>query len=245
MDHQINSRIKPVIFMNKTYFSSKLHNALKMNLSVLEQYIEEGRSHDIDLLLIGNPELLQETTSHGISPLLLACYYNKPQVVRILLQHTKTMTIHEACAAGLTSYVEAIIQQAPAVVNEWSTHGLTPLAIASYFNKTDIVRLLLSKKVNPNVVSRNEQLTYPLHIAAANNHEEIGKMLIEADADVNAIQATGDTALHFAAQHGNIDLIVALLEFGADTRIANIKGLTPADLAAEKGFREIAEILAN
>ncbi|MCW8314156.1 ankyrin repeat domain-containing protein [Sphingobacterium thalpophilum] len=216
-----------------------------MNLSILEQYIEEGKSHDIDLLLIGNPELLQETTSHGISPLLLACYYNKPQIIRILLQHTKTMTIHEACAAGLTSYVEAIIQQAPSVVNEWSAHGFSPLAMATYFNKTDIVRLLLSKKVNPNIASRNEQQAYPLHIAAANNHEEIGKMLLEADADVNAVQATGETALHFAAQHGNIDLIVALLEFGADTRIVNIKGLTPADLAAEKGFKEIAEILAN
>ncbi|MEZ0451432.1 ankyrin repeat domain-containing protein [Sphingobacterium thalpophilum] len=216
-----------------------------MNLSILEQYIEEGKSHDIDLLLIGNPELLQETTSHGISPLLLACYYNKPQIIRILLQHTKTMTIHEACAAGLTSYVEAIIQQAPSVVNEWSAHGFSPLAMATYFNKTDIVRLLLSKKVNPNIASRNEQQAYPLHIAAANNHEEIGKMLLEADADVNAVQSTGETALHFAAQHGNIDLIVALLEFGADTRIVNIKGLTPADLAAEKGFKEIAEILAN
>lgn len=216
-----------------------------MNLSILEQYIEEGKSHDIDLLLIGNPELLQETTSHGISPLLLACYYNKPQIIRILLQHTKTMTIHEACAAGLTSYVEAIIQQAPSVVNEWSAHGFSPLAMATYFNKTDIVRLLLSKKVNPNIASRNEQQAYPLHIAAANNHEEIGKMLLEADADVNAVQLTGETALHFAAQHGNIDLIVALLEFGADTRIVNIKGLTPADLAAEKGFKEIAEILAN
>ncbi|MEI2294248.1 ankyrin repeat domain-containing protein [Sphingobacterium sp. ML3W] len=218
---------------------------LKMNLSVLEQYIEEGKSHDIDLLLIGNPELLQETTSHGISPLLLACYYNKPQIIRILLQHTKSMTIHEACAAGLTAYVEAIIQQAPSVVNEWSSNGFTPLTLATYFNKADIVRLLLSKKVDPNIASRNEQLAYPLHIAASNNNEEIGKMLIEADADVNAIQATGETALHFAAQHGNIDFIVALLEFGADTQIVNLAGFTPADLALGKGYKEIAEILAN
>src|SRR5690606_37616189 len=91
--------IQTVIFINKTYFSGSVTQLrLKMNLSVLEQYIEEGKSHDIDLLLIGNPELLQETTSHGISPLLLACYYNKPQIIRILLQHSKTMTIHEACA---------------------------------------------------------------------------------------------------------------------------------------------------
>ncbi|WP_343555362.1 ankyrin repeat domain-containing protein [Sphingobacterium sp.] len=216
-----------------------------MNLSVLEQYIEEGKSHDIDLLLIGNPELLQETTSHGISPLLLACYYNKPQIIRILLQHTKSMTIHEACAVGLTSYLEAIIVQAPTVVNEWSSQGFTPLTIAVYFNKVDIVRLLLSKKVNPNAVTKNEQLTTALHIAASNNNEEIGKLLLEANANVNVIQATGDTPLHFAAQHGNIDFIVALLENGADTRIINISGLSPIDLAYEKGHREIAEILKN
>ncbi|APU98237.1 MULTISPECIES: ankyrin repeat domain-containing protein [Sphingobacterium] len=216
-----------------------------MNLSVLEQYIEEGRSHDIDLLLIGNPELLQETTSHGISPLLLACYYNKPQIIRTLLQHTKSMTIHEACAAGLTSYLEAIILQAPSVVNEWSSQGFTPLTLATYFNKADIVRLLLSKKVNPNVVTKNEQLTTALHIAAANNNEEIGKLLIDANANVNAIQATGETPLHFAAQFGNIDFIVALLENGADTRVINISGLAPMDMAYEKGHKEIAEILKN
>lgn len=155
------------------------------------------------------------------------------------------MTIHEACAAGLTSYLEAIIQQAPAVVNEWSSQGFTPLTIAVYFNKVDIVRLLLSKKVNPNAVTKNEQLTTALHIAASNNNEEIGKLLIEANANVNAIQATGETPLHFAAQHGNIDFIVALLENGADTRIINISGLSPIDLAYEKGHREIAEILKN
>jgi len=216
-----------------------------MNLSVLEQYIEEGRSHDIDLLLIGNPELLQDVTSHGISPLLLACYYNKPQIIRILLQHTKSMTIHEACAAGLTSYVEAIIQQLPSVINEWSSLGFTRLSPATYFNKTDIVRLLLSKKVNPNIATKNEQLAYPLHIAASNNNEEIGKLLIEAGADVNVIQSTGETPLHFAAQHGNIDLIVTLLEFDADTRIVNLSGQSPADLAYQKGYKEIADILKN
>src|SRR5690606_29661812 len=153
-----------VIFINKTYFSRRVMQIrLDMNLSILEQYIEEGKSHDIDLLLIGNPELLQETTSHGISPLLLACYYNKPQIIRILLQHTKTMTIHEACAAGLTSYVEAISRQAPSVVNERSAQGFSPLAMATYFNKTHIVRLLLSKKADPNNASRNEQHAYPLH----------------------------------------------------------------------------------
>ncbi|WP_367209774.1 ankyrin repeat domain-containing protein [Sphingobacterium sp. R2] len=216
-----------------------------MSLSILEQYIEQGKSNDIDLLLIGNPELLQETTSHGISPLLLACYYNKPQIIRVLLQHTKSMTVHEACAAGLTSYLEAIISKVPSVINKWSSQGFTPLTLATYFNKVDIVRLLLSKGANPNTVTKNEQLTTALHIAASNNNEEIGKLLIDAGANVNAIHATGETPLHFAAQYGNINFIVALLENGADTRIINISGLSPMDLAYEKGHKEIAEILKN
>ncbi len=214
-----------------------------MSLTILEEYIETGNVHDLELLLSKNPDLVQQNTSHDISPLLLACYYHKSQVIQTLLKYIKTITIHEACATGLVQHVQMMIENKPEVVNEISSHGFTPLGIAAHFNKEDIVHLLLTHRADPNICSRNGYNSYPLHAALSNNNSNIGKMLIEAGAEVNVCQNGRITPLHLAAQHGNIDLIIILLEQGADVSVTTELGANASDLAAEKGFHDIAEIL--
>ncbi|MEN5085546.1 MULTISPECIES: ankyrin repeat domain-containing protein [Sphingobacterium] len=214
-----------------------------MSLSILEQYIESGNSRDLDLLLTNNPDLILEETSHGISPLLLACYFHKPQIIRVLLQHNQGLNIHEAVAAGLNNYIEAMIKQLPTVVNEISTHGYSALALATHFNKEEAVRILLTHKADPDIPTQNEESLYPLQIALLNKNNAISKLLIEAGADVNSIPSNGQTALHLAAQQGNIELIVLLLENGARIELKNMNNKTASDLAASKGYGDIAEIL--
>lgn len=214
-----------------------------MSLTVLEEYIETGNYHDLELLLSKEPALAMQNTSHDISPLLLACYYHKTQIVQTILKHIKTITIHEACATGLTDHVKMMLEHKPEIVNEVSSHGFTPLGIAAHFSKEDIVRLLLAYHADPNICSQNGYNSYPLHAALNNNDDEISKMLIEAGAEVNIVQNGRVSPLHLAAQHGNIELIIALLEQGADVAATTEFGLTASDLAAEKGFHEIAEIL--
>lgn len=214
-----------------------------MSLSILEQYIESGNSRDLDLLLTNNPDLILEETSHGISPLLLACYFHKPQIIRVLLQHNQGLNIHEAVAAGLNNYIEAMIKQLPTVVNEISTHGYSALALATHFNKEEAVRILLTHKADPDIPTQNEESLYPVQIALLNKNNAISKLLIEAGADVNSIPSNGQTALHLAAQQGNIELIVLLLENGARIELKNMNNKTASDLAASKGYGDIAEIL--
>lgn len=214
-----------------------------MSLSILEQYIESGNSRDLDLLLTNQPDLILEETSHGISPLLLACYFHKPQIIRVLLQHNQGFNIHEAVAAGLNQYIEAMIKQLPTVVNEISTHGYSALALATHFNKEETVRLLLTHHADPNVPTQNEEQLYPLHIALLNKNYSISKLLIEGGAHVNNVQNNGLTALHLAAQQGNIEIIVQLLEQGADIGLRSTNNKTASDLAASKGYVDIAEIL--
>ena len=214
-----------------------------MSLSILEQYIETGNHQDLDLLLSRNPELVSQNTSHGISPLLLSCYYNKLQITYTILKYIKTITIHEACAAGLQQHVQMMVEHKKEIVNEISLHGFTPLGISAHFNQEDITRFLLLNHADPNIYSQNGYHVFPLHTALANNNSNIGKMLIEAGAEVNVLQHGNLSPLHFAAQHGNIDLIILLLENGADITVKNSNGETPADLAEAKGFHEIAEIL--
>ena len=214
-----------------------------MNISTVESYIENGQYQELEQLLRAHPELARQSTSHGISPLLLSCYYNKMQAFRIILQFAQGITIHEAAAAGLTNYVEAILKQQADTIHETSSHGYSPLGIACQFSKEDVVRLLLLNKADPNIPTQNGYMIYPIITASQNNNTAILKLLLEANTEVNVQQSTGETALHYAAQAGNIESIILLLEAGANTQIANLSGKFPFNLAAEKGFKEIAEIL--
>ncbi|SEM21073.1 Ankyrin repeat [bacterium A37T11] len=214
-----------------------------MSLSLLEEYIETGNSRAIDELLNSAPNLINQKTSHDISPLLLACYYNKPQIVKIILKHSLEISIFEAASANLLERVAELIIENPSLVNSISDHGFSPLGLATHFGHEDIVRHLLLKGADPNLASQNGYNVFPIHAAIGSNFEGIAKMLIEAGAEVNVVQASRMTPLHAAAQSGNIEMIILLLENGARIDIKNDMGKTPADLASEKGHFEIANIL--
>lgn len=215
-----------------------------MSLSLLEEYIESGNTAAIDNLLHTNPALCQQKTSHEISPLLLACYYNKHQIVKIILQHTQEITIYEAAAAGLTTVVSELLEESPELLNAFSEHGFTPLGMATHFGNAEIVRYLLVNGADVNLPSQNGYNVYPLHAAVGANFDEIAKMLVEGGAEVNVLQSSRTTPLHSAAQNGNIEMLILLLENGARIDIKNDFGKTAADLAAEKGFTEISKILS-
>lgn len=215
-----------------------------MSLSLLEEYIETGNAVSIDDLLHGNPKLAEDRTSHDISPLLLACYYNKPQIVRVLLKHLEKVSLHEAAAAGLEDAIVQILNDDADRIDQISEHGFTPLGIATHFNREEIVRHLLYKGANPNLQSQNGYNVYPIHTAAGSNFIAVAKLLVEAGAEVNVVQSSRTTPLHLAAQNGNIDMIILLLEEGASVEIRDDAGKSASDLAEEKGFVDLARILA-
>lgn len=215
-----------------------------MSLSLLEEYIETGNAVAIDDLLHGNPGLAEERTSHEISPLLLACYYNKPQIVNVLLKHLEKVSIHEAAAAGLEEEVVQALADDASAIDRVSDHGFTPLGIAAHFNREDIVRHLLYKGADPNLQSQNGYNVYPLHTAAGSNFIGVAKLLVEGGAAVNVFQSSRISPLHLAAQQGNVDMIILLLENGASVEAKDDAGKTAAELAAEKGHADIARILA-
>lgn len=56
----------------------------------------------------------------------------------------------------------------------------------------------------------------PLHRACANNHIAIVELLLEVEADVNAIDKYGDAPLKKAAYSGHSDIVNILVKNGAD-----------------------------
>jgi len=68
--------------------------------------------------------------------------------------------------------------------------------------------------------------------------------MIKQGADVNAPQGDGVTALHWAARHGDAEMIAALVAAGANARAATSFGaFTPLHLAAERGAAPIVKAL--
>jgi ankyrin repeat protein len=57
------------------------------------------------------------------------------------------------------------------------------------------------------------------------------KLLLEKGADVKAVNALGNTALHYAMQRGSAPMIQLLVDHGASDEVKNKRGQTPKEMA--------------
>lgn len=216
-----------------------------MDIAQLEDFIENNQIDEVENLILKQPKLLHQLTSFQMSPLRLACFYHKNEIANLIAKHIPSMDIFEASSFGNFEQVTLLVYKNPDIIHQFSDDGLSPLNIATYFGHEEIVRFLILKSADVNAPSQNGFQVYPLHSAVANNHLDIVQYLIDAGAKINIVQKMGLTPLHSAAQNGNIEMIILLLEHGADITIKMEGGKLAADLAEEKGFKEIAEILRD
>jgi len=102
--------------------------------------------------------------------------------------------------------------------------------------------------VNPRRGSRGVGQTL-LHVAAEAGRADVAEWLIRdhrLDVDKQVPEPwvdAGDTPLHKAAEAGHADVVRVLLASGADARIEDRWGRTPADLAQREGHEAIARLL--
>lgn len=79
--------------------------------------------------------------------------------------------------------------------------------------------------------------------AAKQRDEQALRALVEQGADVNAPQADGSTALHWAAYANNQAMAELLIQSGANASAANRYGVTPLMLAATNGNAAMIDLL--
>lgn len=85
----------------------------------------------------------------------------------------------------------------------------------------------------------------PLHLAAANGHNDVVELLLTNKADVNATDDSGRTPLHLAVTNGNTDTVKLLLANQAKINTRDIYGTTPLHYAADKGHLEVVKLLLS
>ncbi|KAM3728609.1 Protein lin-12 [Dirofilaria immitis] len=157
-----------------------------------------------------------------------------------------------AVKSGRTTVVDCLLKNGadPTLVDE---KDRTPLHHAVAVNIPNIVQLLLDTR-QVNVDALDEDNRTPLIICSKFDIRmgiEIAEMLLKAKADVacagdkSLTKYDGRTALHFASQHANLDIIRLLIHNGANKDAQDSLDQTPLFLAASEGHLDAVECLIN
>jgi ankyrin repeat protein len=102
-----------------------------------------------------------------------------------------------------------------------------------FYNKTEMVRHILEKyNADPAVrdrLGRNALETAAMH---SDNKEVLDLILRHENVKIDGRDASGCTALHFAATSSNVVAVKHLIEMGANPNLLNNKGSSPLHVAA-------------
>uniref|UniRef100_A0AC34RJ42 Uncharacterized protein n=1 Tax=Panagrolaimus sp. JU765 TaxID=591449 RepID=A0AC34RJ42_9BILA len=115
------------------------------------------------------------------------------------------------------------------------------IALLEATSRGDIqeVERLLQAKSDPD--SHNEDGLTPLHQAAIDNNEQLVRLLLHYNANVNVVDSEGWSPLHAAACCGYIDVVRLLIANGADLLAVNTEGNMPYDICDDEQTLDVIE----
>ena len=130
--------------------------------------------------------------------------------------------------------------------NGWYLGGDTPLLYASYMGNSQIVSALLN--ANCDIRARDDiDGAMAIHIAAANEHNDIVNLLIKKDKTLlnEKDNNGGDTPLHWAIMKSSNSTIRLLLSLGANPSQQNSSGQNPLHYGALYGNMDAVVVLVE
>ena len=165
-------------------------------------------------------------------------------------------------AHGNLERVKEILSQHPDLVNASARWGEAPIEAAAQMGQREIARYLLDQgayldictaamlgmigavraalKADPNLAQARGAHGIPLlYYPVLHGELEMAELVLSYGADPNAGEGVL-TPLHGAALFGKLDMTRWLLENGAFPGIKDSRGLTPLDIAEQRGYQQIA-----
>ena len=188
--------------------------------------VRRGDAKTVGDLLAAQPDLASARDERGDSPLLIATYFGKHDIVRFLLERGARASFFEACALGLVADVCRQLRDNPALGGQWAHDGWSPLHLAAFFGQRETAEALLDAGADVRAVARNSEANLAINAAAAgpraDRRPEIVKLLITRGTPVDGRGSpAGHSPLHEAAFNGDLALVQLLLDSGADRSLRN------------------------
>ncbi len=186
---------------------------------------EKGDIAEVESILGYDSSLaaLEAKDEMGNTPLILAASKNHTQIIKLLFQHGANLE-----AAGNSGY--------------------TALNVAAVTGRVDAAALLIA--LGAKLETRSETVAgpieggpTPLWSAVRERHEDVVDLLIAAGANVNVMDADGNTVLGFAVYIGNLSIVELLLRAGADPKRAGNGASSAIDRATAVDQKDMLELL--
>jgi ankyrin repeat protein len=236
----------------------------------LLQAVQKANPTDVLALLAAGADP-NARAADGSTPMLYAAHFGDIASVQALLaaKGDPDLTnryglgpMHEAALRADADMLRTLVA-AGASVDLALPEGETPLMLASRTSGIDAVRFLIERGAEVNVVEQWQGQT-PLMYAAAHDRGEVAAALIAAGADVNArtppsglperlpavryfveIPVAGLTPVMFAARHGAVSALRALIDAGADLDAKTPEGFSPIVIALDNLHFDAAKVLVE
>jgi uncharacterized protein len=142
-----------------------------------------------------------------------------------------------AARGGGVKMVEFLLDKG-ASVNARNAFSDTALMLAALNGRLEICKLLLDHGAEFDTGGWT-----PLIYASTRGHDDIVRLLLSMDCDIDSVSDNGTSALMMAAGEGHTSTVKLLLERKADVNLVNEAGLTAIGWAEKQQRSDIIEML--
>ncbi|MFC2106798.1 ankyrin repeat domain-containing protein [Bacteroidota bacterium] len=211
--------------------------------------IENGDVAAIEILLIENPDLVNQANNRSMTPLNWAAWKNQPEVFALLLKkggdpdigdNENSTPFHHAAISGSKEIVDMLLEKG-ADINFRDDNGNSALLFALMYRQPDLASYLMEKGADVKVKSNRGWTT--LQAATIGGNLDMVKALIENKVNPNTPINDGVVPLHSAVSFGHTEIVRYLIENGADVDYKNDAGDTPLSWALNPNTYDVAKIL--
>ncbi|XP_069559987.1 B-cell lymphoma 3 protein homolog [Brachyistius frenatus] len=124
-------------------------------------------------------------------------------------------------------------------------NGQTTLHLCCEYDQRDCLSVVLSLSSSSTCLEiRNYEGLSPLHLAVLQGHKDLARMLLDAGADINAMDVkSGQSPLMHAVESNNSDMVHFLIETGCDVNSQSYSGNTALHSACGRGHVDTVRLL--
>ncbi|XP_070691599.1 B-cell lymphoma 3 protein homolog [Pempheris klunzingeri] len=152
--------------------------------------------------------------------------------------------LHLAVITQQANMVEVLLEAGadPAALDR---NGQTALHLCCEYDQRDCLSVVLSPSSSSTCLEiRNYQGLSPLHLAVLRGHRDLARMLLDAGADINAMDIkSGQSPLMHAVESNNADMVHFLIESGCDVNSQSYSGNTALHSACGRGQVDTVRLL--